>query len=159
MVGSYMQRNSLMVGILMGFAIIPIIFTVSEDALSRVPNSVRSASVGVGATRWQTAVYVVLPVAMSGIFSAIMIGFGRAVGETMVVLMVSGRTPIMDMNIFNGLSALSANIATELPEAPLGSTHYRILFLSALILFVLTFLVNTAAEVVRARFRKKAAAM
>gem|GEM_PF-49816 len=159
LVGSYMQRNSLMVGILMGFAIIPIIFTVSEDALARVPNSVRSASVGVGATRWQTAVYVVLPVAMSGIFSAIMIGFGRAVGETMVVLMVSGRTPIIDMNIFNGLSALSANIATELPEAPLGSTHYRILFLSALILFVLTFLVNTAAEIVRARFRKKAAAM
>ncbi len=156
LVGGYVQRNSLIVGMLMGFAIIPIIFTVSEDALSSVPNTLRSAALGAGATPWQTAIRVVLPVATSGIFSACMIGFGRAAGETMIVLMASGRTPIMDVNIFNGLSALSANIATELSEAPVNSTHYRVLFVSALVLFVLTFIVNTTAEVIRLRFRKRA---
>jgi phosphate transport system permease protein len=154
--GPYVKLNALMVGMIMGFAIIPIIYTVSEDALSSVPNSLRSASLGAGATPWQTAVRVVLPVAMSGIFSACMIGFGRAAGETMIVLMLSGRTPIVDLTVFNGLSALSANIATEMPEAPVGSTHYRLLFLSTLVLFAMTFVVNTAAEVVRARFRKRA---
>jgi phosphate transport system permease protein len=156
LVGGYVQRNSLIVGMLMGFAIIPIIFTVSEDALSSVPNTLRSAALGAGATPWQTAIRVVLPVATSGIFSACMIGFGRAAGETMIVLMASGRTPIIDVNIFNGLSALSANIATELSEAPVNSTHYRVLFVSALVLFVLTFLVNTTAEIIRLRFRKRA---
>ncbi len=155
-VGPYMQRNSLIVGVVMGFAIIPIIYTVSEDALSAVPNTLRSAALGAGATPWQTAIRVVLPVATSGIFSACMIGFGRAAGETMIVLMASGRTPIIDMNIFVGLSALSANIATELPEAPVNSTHYRMLFFSAMVLFVLTFVVNTTAEIVRQRFRKRA---
>jgi phosphate transport system permease protein len=140
----------------MGFAIIPIIYTVSEDALSSVPDTLRSAALAAGATPWQAAVRVVLPVAISGIFSACMIGFGRAAGETMIVLMASGRTPIIDMNIFNGLSALSANIATELPEAPVNTTHYRVLFMSAVVLFVLTFLVNTTAEVVRLRYRKRA---
>jgi phosphate transport system permease protein len=157
LIGTYVQRNSMLLGLLMGFAIIPIIYTVSEDAFSRVPNSLRSASIGVGATRWQTAIRVVLPVAASGMFSAVMIGFGRAVGETMVVLMVSGRTPIMDPNPFNGLSALSANIATELPEAAVDTTHYRVLFLCGLILFVMTLVVNTTAEMIRARYRKKAA--
>lgn len=159
LVGPYVQRNSLLVGLFMGFAIIPIIYTVSEDALSRVPNALRSASLGLGATRWQMTIGVVLPVATSGIFAACMIGFGRAVGETMIVLMMSGRTPVTDINIFNGLSALSANIATELPEAPVNSTHYRVLFFSAFLLFILTFIVNTAAETIRVRFRKRAANM
>jgi phosphate transport system permease protein len=156
LLGGYVQRNSLMLGLMMGFAIIPIIYTVSEDALTSVPMSLRSASLGAGATPWQTAIRVVLPVAASGVFSATMIGFGRAAGETMIVLMMSGRTPIIDMNIFNGLSALSANIATEMPEATVNSTHYRMLFMSTMVLFVLTFIVNTAAEVIRARFRKRA---
>ena len=154
-VGGYVQRNTFIVGMIMGFAVIPIIFTVSEDALSSVPQSLRAAALGAGATAWQTAIRVVLPVATSGIFSACMIGLGRAAGETMIVLMASGRTPIIDFNIFNGLSALSANIATELPEAPVNSTHYRVLFMSALVLFVLTFLVNTTAEAIRLRFRKR----
>jgi phosphate transport system permease protein len=155
-VGSYVQRNTLIVGMIMGFAIIPIIYTVSEDALSSVPDSLRAAALGAGATPWQTAIRVILPVAGSGIFSACMIGFGRAAGETMIVLMGSGRMPIIDINIFTGLSALSANIATELPEAPKYSTHFRVLFMSALVLFVLTFVVNTTAEIVRLRFRKRA---
>jgi phosphate transport system permease protein len=151
----YDQRNSLVVGFAMGFAVIPIIFTISEDALSNVPKHLISGSLALGATRWQTAIKVVLPTASAGIFSAIMIGFGRAVGETMIVLMATGNTPIMDWSIFNGFRALSANIAVEIPEAPHGGTLYRVLFLAALLLFLVTFLLNTAAEIVRMRLRKK----
>jgi phosphate transport system permease protein len=156
LVGTYVQRNTLVVGFVMGFAVIPIIYTISEDALSSVPEHLRSASLGCGATPWQTAVRVILPVAMSGIFSAVMIGLGRAVGETMIVVMAAGNTPLLDANIFNGLRALSANIAVELPEAVKDGTLYRMLFLAALTLFVMTFFVNTLAEIVRMRFRKRA---
>jgi ABC-type uncharacterized transport system permease subunit len=158
-IGSFSQRNTLVVGVAMGFAIIPIIYTISEDALSAVPGQLRSASLGCGATRWQTATRVVLPIALSGIFSAIMIGLGRAAGETMIVLMATGNTPNMDWNIFSGFRTLSANIATEMPEADVGGTHYRILFLGALLLFGLTFLVNTLAEMVRQRVRRARAAL
>jgi phosphate transport system permease protein len=154
--GTYVQRNALVVGFMMGFAIIPIIFTIAEDALSSVPEHLRSASLGCGATRWQTARRIIVPTAMSGLFSAVMIGLGRAVGETMIVLMAAGNTPIMEMNIFNGFRTLSANIAVELPEAVRDSTHYRTLFLAALTLFAMTFVVNTAAEAIRLRFRKRA---
>jgi phosphate transport system permease protein len=155
-VDTYVQRNSLIVGFIMGFAIIPIIFTISEDALSAVPDHLRSASLAAGATPWQTALRIVIPTAASGLFSAIMIGFGRAVGETMIVLMAAGNTPLMDWNIFNGFRTLSANIAVELPEAVKDSTHFRMLFLAALALFVMTFVLNTVAETVRQRFRKRA---
>ncbi len=154
-VDTYVQRNALVVGVVMGFAIIPIIYTISEDALSAVPNHLRAASLGAGATQWQTAIRVVIPPATSGLFSAMMIGLGRAVGETMIVLMAAGNTPIMEWNIFNGFRTLSANIAVELPEAVQNSTHYRTLFLAALTLFVMTFILNTVAEAVRIRFRKK----
>ncbi len=149
------QRNSLVVGIAMGFAIIPIIFTVAEDSLAGVPRHLRAGSLALGATRWQTALRVVVPTASPGIFSAVMIGFGRAVGETMIVLMATGNTPVMDWSIFSGFRALSANIAVELPEAPEGGTLFRVLFLAALLLFAMTFAVNTAAEVVRLRLRRK----
>ncbi len=149
------QRNSLVVGFMMGFAVIPIIFTITEDALSNVPKAFQSASLALGASRWQTAIRVILPTASAGIFSAVMIGFGRAVGETMIVLMATGNTPIMDFNIFSGMRTLSANIAVELPEAPHHSTLYRALFLGALLLFLMTFLVNTAAEMLRHHLREK----
>lgn len=158
-VATYVQRNSLVVGMVMGFAIIPIIYTIADDALSTVPDHLRGASLGAGATKWQTAVRVVIPTAMSGLFSAVMIGLGRAVGETMIVLMAAGNTPILKWNIFEGFRTLSANIAVELPEAVQGSTHYRILFLAALVLFVMTFIVNTIAEIVRLRFRKRAVSL
>ncbi|HOD83582.1 MAG TPA: ABC transporter permease subunit, partial [Phycisphaerae bacterium] len=154
--GPYVQRNALVVGFIMGFAIIPIIYTIAEDALSIVPEHLRAASLGAGATPWQTAVRIIIPAAMSGLFSAVMVGLGRAVGETMIVLMAAGGTPVMEWNLFNGFRTLSANIAIEMPEAAKDSTHYRTLFLAALVLFVMTFLVNTLAEVVRLRFRKKA---
>ncbi|MDD5559314.1 ABC transporter permease subunit [Candidatus Methylomirabilis sp.] len=152
---TYDQRNSLVVGIAMGFAVIPIIFTIAEDSLSNVPQHLVAGSLALGATRWQTALRVVLPTASPGIFSAIMIGFGRAVGETMIVLMATGNTPVMDWSIFNGFRALSANIAVELPEAPEGGTLFRILFLAALLLFVMTFIVNTLAELVRLKLRQR----
>ncbi len=153
--GPFSERNSLVLGIAMGFAVIPIIYTISEDAMSAVPDTLRSASLGAGATKWQTAVRVVLPVATSGVFSACMIGLGRAVGETMIVLMATGSTPIMEWNVFSGFRTLAANIAIELPEAPQGSTHYRLLFLCGLVLFLITFVINSVAEVVRQRFRAR----
>jgi len=151
----YDQRNSLIVGFAMGFAVIPIIFTISEDALTSVPKHLAAGSLALGANKWQTAMRVILPTASPGIFSAVMIGFGRAIGETMIVLMATGNTPIMDWSFFNGFRALSANIAVEIPEAPHGGTLYRILFLAALLLFFFTFIINTAAELVRQRLRKK----
>ncbi|MCL4222522.1 MAG: ABC transporter permease subunit [Phycisphaerales bacterium] len=157
--GRFNQKNTLVVGIVMGFAVIPIIFTISEDALASVPRALRSASLGAGATPWQTAVRVVLPVAGSGIFSACMIGLGRAVGETMIVLMATGNTPEMDLNIFSGFRSLSANIAVELPEAPRDSTHFRVLFLCGLVLFVMTLAINSSAEAVRQHFRRRNAAL
>ncbi|MDR4506930.1 MAG: ABC transporter permease subunit [Candidatus Brocadiaceae bacterium] len=151
----YDQRNAVVVGFAMGFAVIPLVFTISEDAMSNVPSSLISASLAVGATPWQTAVRIVLPAASPAIFSAIMIGFGRTVGETMIVLMATGNTPIMDWNLFNGFRALAANIAVEIPEAPVGGTLYRVLFLASLLLFVTTFIVNTVAEVIRQRMKRK----
>jgi len=157
--GTYVDRNALIVGFVMGFAIIPIIYTLADDALTEVPLHLREASLGAGATHWQTATRVVIPTAMSGLFSALMIGVGRAVGETMIVLMAAGNTAVMDWNVFNGFRTLSANIATELPEAVRNSTHYRTLFLAALVLFAMTFLLNSVAEGVRRHFRNKTSAL
>lgn len=154
--GTYVQRNALVVGFVMGFAIIPAVYTLAEDALSSVPDHLRSGSLAAGATPWQTAVKIIIPTAASGLFSAVMLGLGRAVGETMIVLMATGNTPVMEWNIFNGFRTLSANIAVELPEAVIFGTHFRILFLAALCLFLLTFVINTLAEVIRQRFRKRA---
>lgn len=156
LVGTYVQRNTLVVAFAMGFAVIPLIYTLAEEALSGVPDHLRAASLSCGATPWQTALWVVLPTAASGVFSAVMIGMGRAVGETMIVVMAAGNTPIIDINLFNGFRALSANIAVELPEAVKGGTLYRVLFLTALVLFSMTFIINTVAELVRQRFRKRA---
>lgn len=152
---NYDQRNALVVGVAMGFALVPVIFSLAEDALFSVPPSLSQGSLALGATPWQTVVRVVLPSAFAGIFSALMIGFGRAVGETMIVLMATGNTPIIDGSIFQGLRAMAANIAIEMPEAVVGSGHYRVLFLTALVLFCFTFLVNTLAEAIRLRLRER----
>ncbi len=151
----YDQRNSIIIAIALGFAVMPIIFTIAEDALSNVPRNLTAASLALGASRWQTAWSVVLPSALPGVFSAVMIGFGRAIGETMIVLMATGNTPIMSWSLFNGLRSLAANIAVEIPEAPLDGTLYRTLFLSAVLLFLFTFVINTVAESMRQKFRKK----
>lgn len=151
----YDQRNAIVVGIAMGFAVIPTIFSIAEDAVFGVPKNLIHGSLALGATPWQTVTRVVILTASPGIFSAIMIGFGRAVGETMIVLMATGNTPVMNFNPFEGLRTLSANIAVELPESEVNSTHFRILFLAGLVLFMFTFAVNTVAEIVRQRLRRK----
>ncbi|MFN4171981.1 MAG: ABC transporter permease subunit [Pseudorhodobacter sp.] len=155
-VDSYQQRNALVVGFVMAFAVIPAIYTLAEDALNAVPSHLRAGSLATGATPWQTAKWIVLPTAASGVFSAVMMGMGRAVGETMIVVMAAGNTPIMEWNIFSGLRTLSANIAIELPEAVKDGTNYRVLFLAALTLFLMTFVINTIAEIIRQRYRKRA---
>lgn len=152
---SFQQRNSLVLGFIMGFAVIPVIFTIAEDALSNVPKNLTAAASALGANRWQVVWTVMLPVASSGIFSALMIGFGRAVGETMIMVMATGNTPLTEWNLFSGMRTLSANLAVELPEAPVGSTHYRTLFLGAIVLFAMTFVMNTIAEILRQRLREK----
>jgi phosphate transport system permease protein len=156
----YDQRNSIIIAIALGFAVLPIIFSLAEDSLSNIPHSMTAASMALGASRWQTLWRVVLPSASPGIFAAVMIGFGRAVGETMIVLMAAGNTPLMHWSPLDGMRTLSANIAVEIPEAPVPGvavpgTLYRVLFLCAVLLFVLTFVLNTAAEVVRQRLRKR----
>lgn len=149
------QRNALVVGLAMGFAVIPNIYSIAEDAVFGVPKSLTFGSLALGATPWQTLTRVVILTASPGIFSALMIGMGRAVGETMIVLMATGNTPIMDINIFEGMRTLAANVAVEMPESEVGGTHYRVLFLAALVLLMFTFVMNTAAEVVRQRLRVK----
>lgn len=152
---NYDQRNALVVGIAMGFAVIPNIFSIAEDAVFNVPKHLTQGSLALGATPWQTMLGVVLPTASPGIFAAVMVGFGRAVGETMIVLMATGNSPVVNFNIFEGMRTLSANIAVELPETAVASTHFRVLFLAALVLFVFTFIFNTLAEVIRQRLRQR----
>jgi len=156
---TYDQRNALVVGLAMGFAVIPNIFSIAEDAIFSVPKSLTYGSLALGATPWQTLTRVVILTASPGIFSALMIGLGRAVGETMIVLMATGNTPVMDVNIFQGMRTLAANVAVEMPESEVGGTHYRVLFLSALVLLSFTFVMNTLAELIRQRLRKKYASL
>ncbi|SFF34563.1 phosphate transport system permease protein [Fontimonas thermophila] len=155
----YDQRNALVVGIAMGIAVIPIVFSIAEDAIFTVPKHLTLGSLALGATSWQTLTRVVLPTASPGIFSAIMIGMGRAVGETMIVLMATGNTPVTDFSLFQGMRTLAANIAVEMPESEVGSTHFRLLFLAGLVLFVFTFIFNTLAEIVRQRLRARYSAI
>jgi len=152
---TYDQRNALVVGIAMGFAVIPNIYSIAEDAVFSVPRSLTLGSLALGATPWQTLTRVVILTASPGIFSALMIGMGRAVGETMIVLMATGNTPVMELNLFEGMRTLAANVAVEMPESEVGGSHYRVLFLAALVLLMFTFIMNTLAELIRQRLRKK----
>ncbi|HVN75907.1 MAG TPA: ABC transporter permease subunit [Thermoanaerobaculaceae bacterium] len=152
---TYDQRNAVVVGFALGFAVIPIIFTLAEDALSNVPPSLISASLALGASRWQAARTVAIPAASPGLFAAVMTGLGRAVGETMIVLMATGNTPILSLSPFDGMRTMSACIAVELPEAPYGGTLYRVLILTALILFAMTFVINTVAVMISNRLRRR----
>lgn len=152
---SFDQRNAIIVGLAMGFAVVPNIFSIAEDAIFGVPKHLVQGSLALGATPWQTVVRVVLLTASPGIFSAVMIGFGRAVGETMIVLMATGNTAVMDLSPFLGMRTLSANIAVELPESEVNSTHFRVLFLAGLVLFVFTLVLNTLADMIRHRLRKR----
>ncbi len=153
--GGYQQRNLLIAGVAMGFALVPLIFTLAEEAIFSVPASLGQGSLALGATPWQTLTRVVVPGASAGIFAALMIGFGRALGETMIVLMATGNTPVTEGGLLQGVRSLAANVAIEMPEAAAGSAHYRILFLSALVLLIFTLVVNTLAELIRQRLRRQ----
>ena len=147
--------NSLLVGIVLGLAITPTIFSIAEEAIHAVPRNLAAGPLALGSTPWQGYRDVVLPLALPGMIAAIMVGFGRAAGETMILVMLSGNTGIMDLSIFEGLRSVSASLALELLEAPITSSHYQVLFVMGLLLFGLTFIVNTVAEIIRARVRMR----
>ncbi len=146
-----LSKTAIVVSLALGVAIAPTIYTLIDDALFEVPEGVKQASFALGATKVQTLMKVVLVVAFPSIVSAIMLGFGRAFGETMIVLMVTGNTPIANWDLLSGLRTLTSNLAIELQEAPVDSTPYHILFLTAAILFAFTFVVNTMAAVLKRR--------
>ncbi|MDO6692758.1 ABC transporter permease subunit [Aliiglaciecola sp. 3_MG-2023] len=148
------NKNTLVVALALGIAIVPSIYSLAEDAIYEVPDSLKQASSALGATRLQTLRKVVLILAYPGILSAIALGLGRAFGETMIVLMVTGNTPVADWNLLSGLRTLTANLAIEMPESEVGNSHYQILFLTALVLFLFTFVLNTFAELLRQWLRK-----
>lgn len=149
----YDQRNAIVVGLAMGIAITPSMFSILEDAIYAVPRALSDGSLALGATRWQSLAKVVLPAASPALLSALLIGVARGLGETMIVLLATGNSPLLDPSPFSGLRTISASVAIELPEAPTGGINFRLLFLSALVLFALTFLFNTVAEVYRQRLR------
>ena len=140
------RLNSFVGGIAMGIAAIPIIFTITEDALTAVPRSFNEASLALGASKWQTAFFVILPAATPGIFAAILLGIGRVFGETMIALMATGNAALMDLNPFESVRTLAATIGAEMAEVVFGDTHYNVLFLIGSLLFVFTFILNAIAE-------------
>jgi phosphate transport system permease protein len=140
------RLNAFVGGIAMGIAAIPIIFTITEDALTAVPKSYFEGSLAIGAAKWQTAFYVILPAATPGIFAAILLGIGRVFGETMIALMATGNAALIDLNPFTSVRTLAATIGAEMAEVVFGDTHYNVLFLIGSLLFIFTFFLNAIAE-------------
>jgi phosphate transport system permease protein len=149
------RLNAVVAGLALSLAVVPIIYTVCEDALSSVPRKLREASWALGATRAETTLRVVLPAAMPGIFAGIVLGFGRAIGETMIVLMASGNAGITSLSFTDSTRTLPATIAAELAEVVFGSPHYRVLFFLGLLLFLITFVLNSMGSWVIARLRQR----
>jgi phosphate transport system permease protein len=140
------RLNAFVGGIAMGLAAIPIIYTLTEEALTAVPKTYTEASLGLGASRRQTAFYVVLPAAVPGVFAAVVLGIGRIFGETMIALMATGNAAMISMNPFDSVRTLSATIGAEMAEVVFGDTHYSVLFLIGSLLFIFTFALNALAE-------------
>jgi len=154
--GYEFRLNAFLGGVAMSLAVIPIIFTVAEDALTAVPRYYTEASLALGATRWQTALFVTLPAATPGVFASIVLGFGRAFGETMIVLMATGNAALLSFNFLEPVRTMSATIGAEMAEVVFGDTHYNVLFLLGSILFLFTFTLNAVAEVfIRQRLLKR----
>jgi phosphate transport system permease protein len=147
------RLNALVAGVALSLAVIPVIFSISEDALTSVPKSYTQAALAVGASKWQAAWQIVLPAAMPGVFAAMVLGFGRAIGETMIVLLASGNASIVSWSVFDSTRTITATIAAELAETVFGGPHYRILFTIGLLLFTVTFLANVAGELVIQRLK------
>jgi phosphate transport system permease protein len=153
--GYQSRLNSFVAGIALGLAVIPVVFSIAEDALTSVPRSFTQAALALGSSKWQAAWKIVLPAAIPGVFAAVVLGFGRAIGETMVVLMASGNASIVSWNIFDSTRSMTATIAAELAETVFGGHHYRILFLIGALLFIVTFLSNMAADLIIHRLKAK----
>jgi phosphate transport system permease protein len=154
---SPMRLNAVTAGIALGLGIIPTVFTVAEDALRAVPKAYREASLGLGASPWQTAWHVSLPAASAGVAAGVLLGLARAVGETMIVLMASGNAAIHSADPFDSVRTLSASIAAELAEVVVGSPHYATLFFLGALLFTVTFIINVFAGLFVDRLRKRLA--
>ena len=153
--GAPVGVNILNGGIILALMSVPIIVSIGEDALKAVPDSYREAGLALGATRWQLVRRVLLPAAKTGLLAAVLLGVGRGVGETMAVLMATGHAVHIPHGIFDSVRTLTANIAAELGEAPANSDHYRVLFLTGVLLFALTFIVNLAADLVVRGIRRR----
>jgi len=149
------RLNALNAGIALGLTVIPVVFTVAEDAMTSVPQSLRDASLALGASPWQVTRTVVLPAAMPGIAAGIVLGFGRAIGETMIVLMASGNAAIVSLSFLDSVRTFSATIAAELAEVVFGSTHYSVLFFIGTLLFVFTFIINLGGEVILVHLKER----
>jgi len=150
------RLNAFVGGIALSLAVIPIIYTITEDSLSRVPKVMTEASLALGASKWQTASFVVLPAASPGIFAGILLGIGRAFGETMIVLMATGNASILSGDLFQPVRTMSATIGAEMGEVVFGDTHYTVLFFIGAVLFLFTFCLNAIAEVfIRQRLMKR----
>jgi phosphate transport system permease protein len=153
--GYQTRLNAFVAGIALGLAIIPVVFSIAEDALTSVPRSYSQAALALGSSKWHAAWKIVLPAAIPGVFAAVVLGFGRAIGETMVVLLASGNASIVSWNIFDSTRTVTATIAAEMAEAVVGGNHYRILFMLGALLFVVTFFSNLAGELVINRLKHK----
>ena len=149
------RLNAFIASLGLSFVIIPIIASLTEDALHSIPNDLRMASYGLGATKWQTIRYVILPAAFSGVSASIILGFGRAIGETMIVLMASGNAANITVNIFESVRTMTATIAAEMGEVSQGSDHYHALFFIGIVLFTITFILNLIAEIIINKMRRK----
>lgn len=146
--------NAVNGSILLGIMALPTIISLSEDAISSVPQNYRKASLGLGANKWQTLIKVVIPSSLSGIIASVMLGMGRAIGETMAVLMATGNAPAFPGSIFDSVRTLTATIAIELGEVPYNTTHYYALFAVGLILFILTFFVNLVSDIILHKYQE-----
>jgi phosphate transport system permease protein len=153
--GYQSRLNAFVAGVALGFAIIPVVFSIAEDALTSVPRAYTQAALALGASRWKAASQIVLPAAIPGVFAAVVLGFGRAIGETMIVLMASGNASIVSGNLFDSARTITATIAAELAETVFGGHHYRILFMLGTVLFAVTFVSNLAADVVIHRLKAR----
>lgn len=153
--GYQSRLNALVAGLALGIAIIPVVFSIAEDALTSVPRSYTQAALALGASKWQAAWQVVLPAAIPGVFAAVVLGFGRAIGETMIVLMASGNASILSWDPLDSVRTVTATIAAELAETVFGGHHYRMLFLLGILLFAVTFVANLVADVVIHRLKKR----
>ncbi|MCK5124703.1 MAG: phosphate ABC transporter permease subunit PstC [candidate division Zixibacteria bacterium] len=149
------RLNAINAGIALGIAVIPIIFTMAEDAMTSVPQSLRDAALALGASPWQVSLTVVLPTALPGIAAGIVLGFGRAIGETMIVLMASGNAAIISGSITDSIRTISATIAAELAEVVFGSAHYNVIFFLGTLLFIFTFFVNMGGDFVLRRLKER----